>query len=146
MAGLLERVLLETLHRWAREPGDMAAGICATSVLDYVEQLSGQTADPDPRAMSARARAAAVRSEAAFEALCRDVMQRLGWAKISVPQRGDVGLVARPEGLTACICFDRFGKGPRAGSWAARGARCAIIQPAEAILAWAVPAAIREAR
>lgn len=126
-----ESLLVETLHRWAREPFHRVRANCAVSVLDYVEAVSGRRASPDPRKLRYLSRAACWGSSEVFIQYCEGVMASLGCPVIDAPQRGDVALV---NGLakipTAAICV-----GDR---WAVRGRREVIVSPAPVELAWRV--------
>lgn len=142
MAGLLktppgrlseahEGILIRHLHRWAREPFSRSSANCALSVLDYIEEVRGQRADPDPRQLGLFSRAALWGSEQVFVDYARGVLEQLGCSQSDQPQRGDVGLLSGiAETLTCGICLG--------DSWAVRGKREAIVLPASFTVAWRV--------
>ena len=140
MAGLLARPpaaapvgadpVAAELRRWAAEPFDLARDNCGLAVLAYAERATGRTL-PRKGLTGTRTAAWAMKQPKNFAGIAIASMARLGCAATSEPERGDVGLVDLPGGLTACLCVDR-------GRWAARMERGVVIQPAEPRQAWRV--------
>jgi hypothetical protein len=135
MAGLLspavEDAVTATLREWASKPFDLGNANCGLSVLAYAERAIGVAPLPAPRTVSAASWARLMRRPTAMTAYCRAIMAELGCAETCAPDRGDVGLIAIANGLTAALCLGN-------GMWAARGLRSVVMQPAGHAVAWRV--------
>jgi len=138
MAGLLSPaenepgdVVAETLRRWAREPFDEVTANCGLSALAYAERATASRPLVRPRALTRREVRRMVARPLAFAAYCASILADLDLPETLEPERGDIGLVELPNGLTAAICLGD-------GLWAARLLRGVVMQPAAFKHAWRV--------
>lgn len=129
----------QTLMLWGALPFVWGVSDCFLSMLDHVEEATGQHYADRPQYRSAIEAQRILRRHGGFRPFCELVFARLGLEVTTAPLRGDVGLVDIPgTGLTACLCVG--------ASWAARGEGCFTLVQASADIAWSVRAPRLEGR
>lgn len=132
MAGLLtaqhrDEILLATIREWASTGCDPFP--CGLAVWRYVNAISGAEALALPDHRERKAMQTLLRDEGGLEPYARRLMLSLGWAEVSDPRRGDVGVIDLPGmGLTCAISLG--------SKWMAKGPHRVLIVPAPHRAAW----------
>lgn len=72
-----------------------------------------------------------LREEGGLEAYARSLMATLPWHEVSLPERGDVGVVDFPEMGLTCAIFGGF-------KWMAKGPHNVLALAAPHVAAWRV--------
>jgi hypothetical protein len=121
------------LHRWAREPFDLAFANCGLSVLVHVERVTGRLMPLWLERIGAKGALRLMADDAAFIDCAARALREMGQLPGGAARRGDVGLIRLPRGLTAAICTAAL---PVGGMWAARSERGGVIQAAVPEIVW----------